>query len=216
MRWLGYPCGLALIALLFAASAGGSTSFARSASTNCAPTGARLLAHDRAVRVYRVGPEGAVVACLVGHSGHMTLLAKPAPCCHGLRGSVGSFELAGPLVGYIETRFGVDSGSSRLILVDVAARRVLRSIDGGSYVDAGLILSERIASFVLDSRGSLAWVTSRSEHREPAQLSVHDAAPHRPPETLDDGPSIDPHSLRLSYGHLSWSNAGTTHTVSIP
>lgn len=146
----------------------------------------------------------------------MTLLAKPVPCCHGLRGSVGSFELAGPIVGYIETQFGVDSGSSKLILVDVASHRVLRSIDGGSYVDAGLILSERIASFALDSHGSLAWVASRSEHRQPAQLSVHDAAPHRPPATLDEGPSIDPHSLRLSNGRLSWASAGVTRTVSIP
>lgn len=216
MMRLRYPCGLALIALLFAAPAVGSTTVARSAGTSCAPAGAQLIAHDRVVRIYRVSFEGPVLACLMGHSGHMTLLAKIAPCCHGLRGSVGSFELAGPIVGYIETQFGVDSGSSRLIAVDVASHRVLRSIDGGSYVDAGLILSERIASFVLDSHGSIAWIASRSEHREPAQLSVHDAAPHRPPEALDEGPSIDPHSLRLSHGHLSWSHAGATRTVSIP
>ncbi len=207
---------LAFIALLFAAPAVGSASVAHSASASCAPFGARVLAHDGLVRVYRIASEGPVAACLGGHSGHMTLPTKPAPCCHGLRGSVGSFELAGPIVGYIETRFGVDSGSTKLVLVDVDSRRLLRSIDGGSYVDAGLILSERIASFVLDSRGSLAWIESRSEHREPAQLSVHVAAPHRPPETLEEGPSIDPHSLRLSHGRLSWSHGGVERTVSVP
>jgi hypothetical protein len=213
MSRLATLVGVLAVALL---AVPGAASFATSTSPGCPAAGAKTIARDGSVRVYRVGPEGPVVACRMGHSGHMTLLAKPAPCCHGLRGSVGSFQLAGPIVGYIETQFGVDSGSSKLILVDVASRRVLRSIDGGSYVDAGLILSERIASFALDSHGSLAWVASRSEHRQPAQLSVHDAAPHRPPATLDEGPSIDPHSLRLSNGRLSWSNAGVTRTVSIP
>jgi hypothetical protein len=212
MNRLASLAALTLLALLAVPGAESAASTIR----GCPPSGARTIAHDRPVRVYRVGSEGPVVACLVGHSGHMTLLAKPAPCCHGLRGSVGSFELAGPILGYIETQFGVDSGSSRLMLLDVASHRVLRSIDGGSYVDAGLILSERIASFVLDSHGSLAWIASRSEHRQPAQLSVHAAVPHRAPETLDEGPSIDPHSLRLSLGRLSWSHEGVTQTVSIP
>jgi hypothetical protein len=213
MNRLASLAGLTLAVALLAVPGAES---AASGSQGCPPAGARTIAHDRSVRVYRVGPKGAVVACLVGHSGHMTLLAKPAPCCHGLRGSVGSFELAGPVVGYIETQFGVDSGSSRLMLVDLSSHRVLRSIDGGSYVDAGLILSERIASFVLDSHGSLAWIASRSEHRQPVQLSVHVAVPQQVPKTLDEGPSVDPHSLRLSQGRLSWSHEGATRTVSIP
>jgi hypothetical protein len=180
------------------------------AAAACPPRGATTIARDRTVRVYRSGRERPA-ACLLGHSGHVTL-----PTGGSLHSSDSSFELAGPIVGYIQTQFGVDSGSSQLIVLDVAKRRLLRSIDGGSYVDAGLILSEGIASFVLDAHGAIAWISTRSEHRQPATLAVHAAARTGAPAKLDEGPGIDPHSLRLSHGILSWSDGGVRHSAAMP
>jgi hypothetical protein len=177
-----------------------------------------VLAHDRAVRVYstlRAALGQSIYACSIRPGGRMTLLAAQAG--HpGSNRSLGGFVLAGSIVGYLETQFGVDSGTHKLVVVDVAARRSLRSIDAGHYVDAGLILSEGVTRFVLTAHGSVAWISSRSEHSTAATFALHVAPRTGAAITLAHGPSIDSASLSLAGGTLSWKDAGVRHTARMP
>jgi hypothetical protein len=197
-----------------AALAGGPAVRARS----CVPNGARVLARGSAIRIYETRSRSAaqprsVLACMSGHSGHMTLLA---PTRLNLHISLGRFELAGHVAAYLATQFGVDSGTTKLVVVDVGARRVLRSIEAGSYVDAGLIFREAVIRYVVSSRGSVAWTVTREDHREPPLDSVWAAPREGPAALLDSGPAIDAGSLALSGATLSWTDAGAPRTAPMP
>src|SRR5947209_3403917 len=163
----------ATVAALLTLAAGlGPVPGAGAATASCAARGARVLARSPALRIYETRPARgphAVLACLAGHRGHMTLLA---PTRLNLHTSLARFELAGHVAAYLETQFGVDSGTTKLVVVDVGARRVLRAIEAGSYVDAGLLFEEAVARFLITSRGSLAWAVTREDHRGPAVQSV--------------------------------------------
>jgi hypothetical protein len=200
-------------------AAGTRASAARAAGRPpCPPPGAHVLARDRLLRVYSTGTGlgAGVVACRLRTGTRMTLLPGPGQRPPGLQRGVGGFELAGGLVGYRETQFGIDSGTTRLLIADVGRRRVLRSIAGGSYVDAGLILSERVDVFVLTAAGAVAWVTTRREHGQLTGVTVSAAPPRGSAAVLDRGTAIDPTSLRLSGATLSWRDGGATRTARMP
>lgn len=193
------------------------------ATRPCVPRNAHVLAHDREVRVYELRPKHArrdfepptIDACLAGHTGHMTLLA-PDPHITFLRRGLDRFRLAGRILGYVESRSGVDSGTLQLTVVDVAARRVLRSLEAGSWGDAGIISRVEISGFVLTSGGSVAWMTERTDHRQLVEVAVHGASREGPPSLLEAGPDIDPGSLSLSGSTLGWTRAGALHHVPMP
>jgi hypothetical protein len=187
---------------------------------HCAPAGTRLLAGNGVVRVYSwsssTGPPGPTEACVVRTGARMTLESGPSRRFPGLHRSVGDFELAGSIVGYIETQFGVDSGTTQLVVADVASRRILRSIKGGQYIDAGIISSQGVRRFVLTPRGAVAWVTTTSRSRRLQGVTVYAAPPAGRAVVLDEGLAIDPASLRLSGSTLSWTDGGATRTARMP
>ncbi len=189
---------------------------AASGAPGCAPAGARVLARDATVRVYETVPKSgrAIGACLVGHAGHMTLLAAQPHV--GLHRSLGRFELAGRIVAFLETRFGVDSGTSTLVVADIGARRILRSVHAGSYADAGILDRRSVTRFVLTARGSIAWISEHTQRQQLVEVAVHAAPPHGAAVLLDSGRDIDPNLLRLSGSTLSWSRAGSEHTATMP
>jgi hypothetical protein len=182
----------------------------------CVPHGGRVLARGTAVRVYETVPKSgrAIAACLVGHSGHMTLLAEPHG--GGLHRSLGRFEVAGHMVAFLETQFGVDSGTIALVVADIGARRILRSVQAGSYVDAGILARRSVTRFLLTARGSIAWISEYAQHEHLVEVAVRAAPPHGAPVLLDSGPDIDPNVLRLSGSMLSWSRAGSERTAAMP
>jgi hypothetical protein len=208
MRWA--PAGLAAaVALALGAPAA-------SGAPGCAPAGARILARDAAVRVYETVPKNgrAIAACLVGHSGRMTLLAaQPHP---GLHRTLSRFELAGHIVAYVETQFGVDSGTSTLVVADVGTRHILRSLEAGSYADAGILDRRSVTRFVITTRGSIAWISEQTQHEQLVEVAVHAAPSRGPVVLLDSGRDIDPSSLRLSGSTLSWSRAGSQRSARMP
>jgi hypothetical protein len=184
----------------------------------CPPAGVHLLARDRILRVYSTGAEPAatVVACRLGSGARMTLQPGPSHRFRGLHRSVGGLVLAGGLVGYEETQFGVDSGTTRVVVADVGRRRVLRSIEGGKYVDAGLIVAEGVERFVLTPGGAVAWVTTRSKRRRLTDVTVSAAPPVGNAVVLDEGLAIDPSSLRRSGSTVSWIDGGVRRTAPMP
>lgn len=142
----------------------------------------------------------------------MTLL--PARFQRHFLGSVGPFVLAGDFVGYIETQHGVDSGTTTLIVVDVASRRKLHEIAAGHYVDAGLVFSEGITDFVVSNHGSVAWIVERKKRGSfEEERTVQVVGPTGTPTIADASTTIDPMSLRLSGHTLSWSDGGVRRTT---
>jgi hypothetical protein len=161
-----------------------------------------------------------VTACIVGRRVGMTLVPAPPPHARR-RASAGSIEtivLAGPVVAYVVHRLtGIDTGSSELIVADVATRRILRSAPVGYSVDAGFGGHEALTALVAASDGAVAWI---SERRSPQPggltVSVHSAPPRGAAVVLDEGPAIDTASLELSGGALVWSDAGVSRTAPMP
>jgi hypothetical protein len=177
----------------------------------------RVLAHDRAVRVYtpKTPPPagGPVVACLTGRGSRMTLLKTPAGFT-----SVGTVVLAGPIVAYLESTHGIDSGSTSLIVADITTRHILREDTVGGYGDAGILGYERVTDLVLASDGAVAWIEEHGRGLEgpPTALAVHVAGRTGAPTILDEGPTIDPHSLTLSGRTLTWTDAGVRRSAQLP
>ncbi len=149
----------------------------------------------------------------------MMLLAARSQRHFGLHHSVGQFALAGDFVGYIETQHGVDSGTTTLIVVDVASRHKLHEIAGGHYVDAGFVFSEGVTDFVVSNRGSVAWITERGKRGPRGTLeerTVQVVGPTGIATVADASTTIDPTSLRFSGHTLSWSDAGVRRTAPMP
>jgi|GEM_PF-2598614 len=195
---------------------GGNSSPA--AAPRCPPAAAHLLARGRIMRVYRTGAgpsQGAVEACLAGRRGHMTLLGARGPGLGGRSLSVAASS--GPLLAYLVTSFGVDSGATALLVADVQARRVIRELPAGHYVDAGIAGYERVEKVALGPEGAVGWISASSEGRQrPVSYIVHGAATIGEPRVLDEGPDIGPTSLTLSGRTLHWWHAGTERSAPLP
>lgn len=219
--------GLALVVLaagLFAYAAGWSSAATtrRAPLHTCPPPRARVIAQDRDLRIYstgaRVSYAYAVRACRRGARASMTLLSGSRRH-FGLHHSVGQFVLAGDFVGYIETQFGVDSGTTTLIVLDVASKRTLHEIVAGHYVDAGFVFSEEVTDFVVSDRGSVAWITQRGRRGprgSPEERTVQVIGPTGMATVADTSTTIDPTSLRLYAHTLRWSDAGVRCTAPMP
>jgi hypothetical protein len=132
--------------------------------------------------------------------------------------SLGATAIAGTLVAYVDTRGGVDSGSSSIIVVDVATRRVLRSVPGvATYVDAGIIRSEHVRSLaVIAPDGATAWIVEAGTRGRPKTLRVYDAARTGPARLVDEGSDIGAESLRVSGRTISWAHGTGTRSADLP
>ena len=130
--------------------------------------------------------------------------------------SLGAVAIAGSLVAYVETTFGVDSGSSRIVVVDVSTHRVLRSLPAGSYVDAGIIRRERIRALAVAADGAIGWILESGGAHQTKKRHVYDAPRRGPVSLLDEGTDIGPESLQISGRTLSWQHAGTRRSAQLP
>jgi hypothetical protein len=187
---------------------------------HCPPPGAHLIAHDRAIRVYSTGSATLgrpVEACLIGAGTRMTLLPRGGGGGGPAGQSLKVATFSGPLVAYLLTSFGVDSGSTRLAIADVASRRVLRELLVGHYVDAGFGGGEAVTKVVLGPRGAVAWIAgSHGPGNQTVTYAVHTARTVGPPKVLDEGTDIGATSLTLAGRTLSWSHGGVEHTAELP
>lgn len=205
---------LVMAALAFAGGAAGA-----SGHRPCPPPGARVIARDKAVRVYEAGtgPNQSVTACLTRNGQRMTLIAARRPGGGFLRGGIIRIAFSGAIVAYEENQHGVDSGSDSITVVDVAARRVIRDVsDVGRYVDAGIIFSLAVTDMVVSPSGAVAWIAAEGRHRELAVRRVRLAPASGPERTLDEGPDIAAEPLKLSAGVLSWWHVGVLRTAPMP
>jgi hypothetical protein len=224
--------GVAMLVALAAVVGGGGIGQAARRRT-CPPAGAKLLAHDAILRVYETGTQSIDVvngrgrfrrstgtfACDTRTGARMTLVGPPIRT-FGLRRAVDSFVLAGPIVAYIETQSGIDTGTRSIHVIDVATRRVLREVSGaGGFGDAGFLGYESITEIVVDERGALAWISERGRrgfHEVAPTFAVHAAGVTGPPRVLDEGPGIGQTSLSLEGGTLRWWHDGVQRSAPLP
>jgi hypothetical protein len=186
----------------------------------CPPPGTHVLAKDRVLRVFsrEVGglTRSSVVGCLVKTGTRMTLLAIQGQCCRG-RARIGTIALAGPFAAYLETRLGVDTSDTTLVVADVATRRILRERPVGSSIDAGIIFRSALTDLLVADDGAVAWIAERYEHRTgTSTVMVYAAAPTGEPTVLDESPAIGATSLMLSAHTLSWSDGAMRRSAQMP
>jgi hypothetical protein len=175
----------------------------------CQPAGAHLIYREGLVHIYTSAPLsrpalGPVEACLTGYEGHMTLLGASAHFGVSLKVAATS----GPLVAYLITTFGVDSGSTSLRVADVPARRVLRELTVGNYIDGGILEREAPTRVVLGPEGAVAWIAASHGPDQRVSYAVRTAATIGHVQTLDEGRTIAPGRLRLLGGRIIWWHAG--------
>jgi hypothetical protein len=177
--------------------------------SRCDPPHAQTIAKDRYVRVYSLGGkasrQGGTYACLL-RRGSTVALARPRQFRPD---SIDHIVLAGTIVAYTDSTHGVDTGSTGIVIVNVASRRTLLTIPGvGGFVDACVISFRDVTDLVVTYRGSVAWIVRKGAHCTTATFEVHSARTSGAPALLEEGPAIVPGSLRVSGQTVSWENSG--------
>jgi hypothetical protein len=138
-------------------------------------------------------------------------LGTPGPF---LRSSLSRVALAGTIVAYAEGHYGIDAGCTDIAVVDVAAKHTLRRLGHvACTIDAGFIRLGQVTDLVVTSRGSVAWIASKGKYRAQS-FEVRRARSSGRSVLLDEGPEIEPESLRRSGAVVSWAKGG--HRLSAP
>jgi hypothetical protein len=184
--------------------------------SRCAPAHSETVARDRDVRVYSLagktpGHEG-TYACLL-HSGSTLALAKRR---RYRPDSIGHIVLAGTIVAFTDSTHGVDTGSTSIVVVTVAARRILLTIPGvGGFIDACVISFRDVTDLVVTDRGAVAWIVRKGVNCRTTTFEVHSAHASGAQSLLEEGPAIVPGSLRVSGQAASWESGGQRRSASL-
>ena len=184
------------VVLVAAAAAGGARA---TGAPGCRPTGAHVLAADRAAQVFSW--HGSVYGC-ANPAGVQRLLGG-AGFCNSPAGTVAPVKLAGEIVAFGLTHCGVDTGSGSLVERDLASGRtranlpsITRPIGPESYTS--------VKTIVLRPDGAVGWIAgggSIVSHR--SSYEVQRLADGKA-TLLDSGSSIVPSSLRLQGPLMLW------------
>lgn len=185
--------------------------------SHCAPPHARTIASDRYVRVYSIARKTPrqrhTYACLL-RSGSTVALTRRI---RNPSESIDHVALAGRIVAYTDSVFGVDTGSTDIVVVNVASRRTLLAIPGvGGYVDACVISFRKVTDLAVTDRGIVAWIVRAGSQCKTATFEVYGAQRSAGPALLAKGPSIAPGSVRVSNQTVSWENGGRRESANLP
>jgi hypothetical protein len=198
------PVGVAIAASI--ACTGAAADFGQRSS--CPPAHAHTIAKDRDVRVYsltgKTPTRGGTYACLQ-RRGTIVTLTKP----RRRPDSINDIALAGTIIAYTDSTHGVDTGSTDIVVVDVAKGRTLLMVPGaGGFIDACFIGFHEVTDLVVTHRGSVAWLVRKGARCKTTTFEVYSAQTGGGAILLEEGPAIVPGSLRLSDRTVSWENAG--------
>jgi hypothetical protein len=202
----------ALIVLLAALTACGSSSgmsSGSSSSPSCAPAHATALAADGRASVYV--SSGHVYGC--ANSTHRRYLLGAS--ARSIReGRAGPVVLAGVDVAYGLSRFGVDTGSTQVMVRRLTDGKLLHGAPATSSV-AGPESYQSVSALVLKPDGAVAWIgQSNSIGGRGHGVEVH-RFDTRGQSVLDRGSGIGPSSLRLRGSVLSWTNSGRRRSATL-
>ena len=206
--------GAGLIVVAAATTALSGAGGAGATPRSCGPAAARTLAHDSVARLYTPDRTGGPLAsarvygCTFGSSRIVSLGG-------GARQQYVELPtLGGRFAGYALRQMGVDTGFTRVRVVD------LRSGHGVDDAAATTQVTQpesftNVTALVLNARGHVAWIGSKSSIRTPqATYEVHKIdAPAA--ALLDSGPQIDPRSLQRHGRQISWVRGGTRRSATL-
>jgi hypothetical protein len=188
-----------------------STTGARSTTTACEQQGSHTIAADRKARVF--SKRGIVYGCAL-RTGKQYPLGQLTSCIGADR--AGPLALAGELVGYGSERCGIDTGSSQVIVRNLADGKQLRAeaaltgpLGPESYVS--------VDSLVVRADGAVAWIATggsivargRGRTREVHRADATGRA------VLDSGTPVDPSSLLLHGLRLTWKRGHATRSAEL-
>ena len=185
--------------------------------SSCSPPHADTIAKDRDVWVYslagKTSSRGSTYACLL-QRGTVVTLSKPE---FGRPASIEHIAFAGAIIAFTDSTHGVDTGSTNIMVVDVASRRTLLTVpQAGGFVDGCFISFQEITDLVVNSRGSVAWLVRKGAHCKTTTYEVYSAQTSGVPTLLEEGPAIAPKSLHPSDGTVRWQNAGQQKSARLP
>lgn len=195
-----------------ASSTGSTTGLSTGSMTSgtvarCGPAGAATLAASSEARIYRQGQS--VYACAPGH-GAPYRIGSAGTCLNSTR--IGVASAAGTLAAYAATRCGIDTGSTTIVVLDIASRHKLAGLDSyagraapESYADVG--------SIVADRSGHAAWIVSEGSivaHKKTIEVvrRLRDGG-----QVVASGSTIALASLRLRGSTISWTAGAARHTA---
>lgn len=219
---LGAAC-----ALLLAASFASSAPAIGVSSSKCQPVGSKTLVRDAHARVYSLPTRGSdferdpesvrVFGCLFG-TGRSSLLGKTIEgLINGSAGTINAEALAvaTPFAAYSTTRLGIDFNDVSVEVRNLrtgAVFTVQRPIPVFRVEQVSLV-----TDIVVTSTGTAAWIgQGRSLAGGGRRTTVSLAPPGQTATLLDEGSSVDPHSLGLHGNQLTWLSEGMLRSAEMP
>jgi hypothetical protein len=203
---------LAVGAAVAAAAALAGGPGAAAARRSCGPAGARTLADDGIARIYTMAAlrrqplaPARVYGCASGST-------KAVVLGGGNHEYVELATLGGRFAGYALRSMGVDTGFTRVRVMDLRSGSVIDDTAATSPVTRPESFTS-VTGLVVNARGHVAWVGSKSAigvGRPTYEVRKIDS----PGEALlDASPAIGAQSLRLRGTQLSWTHGRARRTA---
>jgi hypothetical protein len=204
------PLAVGAAAAVAVALAGGPG--AAAAQRSCGPAGAQTLADNGIARIYTTATRrrppltpARVYGCASGST-------KAVSLGGGNHQYVELPTLGGHFAGYALRSMGVDTGFTRVRVIDLRSGRVIDDAAATSPVARPESFTA-VTALVVNTRGHVAWVGSKRAigvSRPTYEVRKIDS----PAEALlDMGPDIGARSLRLRGTQLSWSHGRARRTA---
>jgi hypothetical protein len=124
-------------------------------------------------------------------------------------------RLKGAMVGFIVEDHGLDTVDGTLTVRDLAAGRVLHTVQADTVVGYG----DTLITYVLAPSGDLAWATvttSAGAHGSFRRTGTIHSVIGQIVSTLDAGPKVRAGSLRLHGSIVEWIDGGKPRTAPLP
>ncbi|MDQ6776084.1 MAG: hypothetical protein M3071_07670 [Actinomycetota bacterium] len=200
-------CTATLVLAVWASAAPPSAA----ARASCLPQGALTLAADRTAQVFSW--HGSVYGCLDATGARQKL--GGAAVCNLPPGHVAPVRLVGAIVAYGLEHCGVDTGSSTLVVRNLASARRPENLTAGT-LRLGPETFVLVQSLVLRGDGAVGWIAV-DESLVRTRRSTYEV--HRftgaKSSLLDSGTGIDPSSLRLVGSRMTWRDGTKARSASL-
>jgi len=129
---------------------------------------------------------------------------------------VGRVVLRGATVAFERDFMGVDFSDSSVSTLELATGH-RTTFPSWTFGEPGLPESfYSVTDLALDAAGSAAWITRRTGVSGPVGYEVLGAPRKGHAVLMDSGAGIDPRSLALGGGRLSWLNGGVRRSAALP
>jgi hypothetical protein len=177
----------------------------------CLPQNAQTLAADHAARVFSW--HGSVYGCLEATGTRLKL--GGAGICNLPPGRAGPVRLSGAIVAYGLESCGVDTGSSLVVVRNLATTTRTAEVSAGT-LPLGPESYVSVASLVLRHNGHVGWIATDSSlvGQHPTTYEVHRFTAGKS-SLLDSGTAIHPGSLRLAGARMTWQNGTQKRSASL-